>query len=70
LETNPTSRSALLVQIVLFDGVDPLDVIAPFEVFSAGSDALAGALNVRLVGATETGFVTTGTCSTLRHLAS
>lgn len=51
----------MLAQIVLFDGVDPLDVIAPFEVLSAGSDALAGALDVRLVGATETGFVTTGT---------
>ncbi|AQT77995.1 glutamine amidotransferase [Mycolicibacterium litorale] len=51
----------MLAQIVLFDGVDPLDVIAPFEVLSAGSDALAGALDVRLVAASETGFVTTGT---------
>jgi transcriptional regulator GlxA family with amidase domain len=30
----------VLAQIVLFDGFDPLDVIAPFEVLSAGSDAL------------------------------
>lgn len=51
----------MLAQIVLFDGVDPLDVIAPFEVLSAGSDALDGALDVRLVGAAQTGFVTTGT---------
>lgn len=51
----------MLAQIVLFDGVDPLDVIAPFEVLSAGSDALDGALDVRLVGVTQTGFVTTGT---------
>ncbi|GAY19275.1 DJ-1/PfpI family protein [Mycobacterium sp. shizuoka-1] len=51
----------MLAQIVLFDGVDPLDVIAPFEVLSAGSDALDGALDVRLVGATQTGFITTGT---------
>ena len=29
------------VQIVLFDGFDPLDVVAPFEVLVAGSDALA-----------------------------
>ncbi|WP_431233765.1 DJ-1/PfpI family protein [Mycolicibacterium psychrotolerans] len=51
----------MLAQIVLFDGVDPLDVIAPFEVLSAGSDALEGALEVRLVSAAQTGFVTTGT---------
>lgn len=51
----------MLAQIVVYDGVDPLDVIAPFEVLSAGSNALDGALDVRLVGATHTGFVTTGT---------
>jgi putative intracellular protease/amidase len=28
-------------QIVLFDGFDPLDVVAPFEVLVAGSDAVA-----------------------------
>lgn len=38
-------------QIVLFDGFDPLDVIAPFEVLVAGSDALGGELTVELVSA-------------------
>ncbi|MFB2598486.1 DJ-1/PfpI family protein [Herbiconiux sp. P17] len=51
----------MLAQIVLFDGFDPLDVIAPFEVLSAGSDALGGALEVRLVGIDGAGPVTGGT---------
>jgi transcriptional regulator GlxA family with amidase domain len=51
----------LLAQIVLFDGFDPLDVIAPFEVLSAGSDALGGTLDVRLVGIDAAGPVTSGT---------
>lgn len=51
----------MLAQIVLFDGFDPLDVIAPFEVLSAGSDAIGGDLNVRLVGIDGTGSVTSGT---------
>ncbi|BBZ33608.1 DJ-1/PfpI family protein [Mycolicibacterium confluentis] len=38
-------------QIVLFDGFDPLDVIAPFEVLVAGSDAVGGELDVELVSA-------------------
>ncbi|MCK0173011.1 DJ-1/PfpI family protein [Mycolicibacterium sp. F2034L] len=38
-------------QIVLFDGFDPLDVIAPYEVLVAGSDALEGELEVTLVSA-------------------
>ena len=32
------------IQIVLFDGFDPLDVIAPFEVLAAGADAAGSAL--------------------------
>ncbi|MGY0498210.1 DJ-1/PfpI family protein [Nocardia sp. FBN12] len=51
----------MLAQIVLFDGFDPLDVIAPFEVLSAGSDALGGALDVRLVAMDNSGPVTGGT---------
>lgn len=51
----------MLAQIVLFDGFDPLDVIAPFEVLSAGSDALGGALEVRLVGIDDAGPVVSGT---------
>ena len=38
-------------QIVLFDGFDPLDVIAPFDVLVAGSDAVGGDLGVELVSA-------------------
>jgi transcriptional regulator GlxA family with amidase domain len=38
-------------QIVLFDGFDPLDVIAPFEVLVAGSEAVGGDLEVELVSA-------------------
>jgi len=39
------------VQIVLFDGFDPLDVIAPYEVLSAGGLVAGGALTVELVSA-------------------
>lgn len=38
-------------QIVLFDGFDPLDVIAPYEVLFAGGVAAGGALTVELVSA-------------------
>ena len=38
-------------QFVLFDGFDPLDVIAPFEVLSAGGDAAGADLTVSLVSA-------------------
>lgn len=38
-------------QLVLFDGFDPLDVIAPFEVLAAGGDAVGGDLTVELVSA-------------------
>jgi transcriptional regulator GlxA family with amidase domain len=38
-------------QIVLFDGFDPLDVIAPFDVLVAGSDTVGGELVVELVSA-------------------
>ncbi|MYW67031.1 DJ-1/PfpI family protein [Streptomyces sp. SID8379] len=39
------------VQIVLFDGFDPLDVIAPYEVLHAGGAASGGAVTVELVSA-------------------
>ncbi|WP_226367817.1 DJ-1/PfpI family protein [Pseudonocardia sp. ICBG162] len=39
------------VQFVLFDGFDPLDVIAPCEVLTAGSDVLGGALDIGFVSA-------------------
>ncbi|MBY6348906.1 DJ-1/PfpI family protein [Rhodococcoides corynebacterioides] len=38
-------------QIVLFDGFDPLDVVAPYEVLVAGSDFVGGDLEVELVSA-------------------
>ncbi|GAA2588822.1 DJ-1/PfpI family protein [Streptomyces tubercidicus] len=38
-------------QIVLFDGFDPLDVIAPYEVLYAGGAASGGAVEVELVSA-------------------
>jgi len=39
------------VQVALFDGFDPLDVIAPYEVLWAGGLAADGALTVELVSA-------------------
>ncbi len=57
----PPEGVPLLAQIVLFDGFDPLDVIAPFEVLSAGSDLMEDALDVQLVGIAATGPVTSGT---------
>ena len=41
----------MYAQIVLFDGFDPLDVIAPYEVLWAGGRAADGALTVELVSA-------------------
>lgn len=48
-------------QIVLFDGFDPLDVIAPFEVFSAGANASGGDHTVQLVSAEGPREVVSGT---------
>ena len=47
-------------QIVLFDGFDPLDVIAPYEVLSAGGAAAGGALTVELVSVEGPREVTSG----------
>ncbi|GHC45579.1 DJ-1/PfpI family protein [Streptomyces cinnamoneus] len=41
----------MLCQIVLYDGFDPLDVVAPYEVLFAGGTAAPGALRVELVAA-------------------
>jgi transcriptional regulator GlxA family with amidase domain len=41
-------RTPLLAQVVVFDGFDPLDVIAPYEVLWAGGRVAAGALRVEL----------------------
>lgn len=48
-------------QIVLFDGFDPLDAIAPFEVLAARSDAIGGELVVEMVTAEGPRLVTIGT---------
>jgi transcriptional regulator GlxA family with amidase domain len=48
-------------QIVLFDGFDPLDVVAPFEVLAAGSQAVGGELEVELVSAEGPRPVVSGT---------
>src|ERR1700741_4745703 len=41
----------MLAQIVLFDGFDPLDAVAPYEVLEAGCLLSSGALTVELVSA-------------------
>ncbi|MGW7535364.1 DJ-1/PfpI family protein [Amycolatopsis sp. NPDC054798] len=51
----------LRAQFVLFDGFDPLDVIAPFEVLSAGNGFLGGKLAVELASAHGPGVVRSGT---------
>ncbi|REE73618.1 DJ-1/PfpI family protein [Rhodococcus wratislaviensis] len=49
------------VQIALFDGFDPLDVIAPFEVLHAGGLHAGGALTVELASAEGAREVPSGT---------
>jgi putative intracellular protease/amidase len=48
-------------QIILFDGFDPLDVIAPYEVLYAGGTASGGAVSVELVSAEGPREVVSGT---------
>jgi transcriptional regulator GlxA family with amidase domain len=48
-------------QIVLYDGFDPFDVVAPFEVLAAGSEYVGGELVVTLVSAEGPRSVTSGT---------
>lgn len=50
----------LRAQVLLFDGFDPLDVIAPFEALIAGRDFLGGDLAVELVSAHGPGPVRSG----------
>ncbi|GAB3954950.1 DJ-1/PfpI family protein [Streptomyces sparsus] len=49
------------VQIILFDGFDPLDVVAPYEVLYAGGTASGGAVTVELVSAEGPREVVSGT---------
>ncbi|WP_318216236.1 DJ-1/PfpI family protein [Streptomyces sp. SCL15-6] len=49
------------IQIVLFDGFDPLDVVAPYEVLYTGGTASGGAVTVELVSAEGPREVISGT---------
>ena len=57
----------MYAQIVLFDGFDPLDATAPFEVLAAGSEAVGGELEVELVSAEGPRQVTSGTRGLVLH---
>jgi transcriptional regulator GlxA family with amidase domain len=57
----------MLAQIVLFDGFDPLDVVAPYEVLSAGGMVTDGALEVQLVAAEGAREVPSGLGSVSLH---
>lgn len=58
---DPPVRLAPHVQFVLFDGFDPLDVVAPYEVLSAGGATSGGAVTVGLVSAEGPRLVPSGT---------
>ncbi|MER7191206.1 hypothetical protein [Streptomyces flaveolus] len=49
------------IQIVLFDGFDPLDVVAPYAVLYTGGTASGGAVTVELVSAEGPREVISGT---------
>jgi transcriptional regulator GlxA family with amidase domain len=57
----------VIAQIVLFDGFDPLDVIAPFDVLVAGSDMVGGELAVELVSAEGPRQVVSGSRGLVLH---
>jgi transcriptional regulator GlxA family with amidase domain len=61
LAVRPPHDERVRAQIVLFDGFDPLDVIAPFEVLAAGSEEVGGELEVELVSAEGPRPVVSGT---------
>jgi transcriptional regulator GlxA family with amidase domain len=50
-----------LVQVVLFDGFDPLDAVAPYEVITAGRAFLSDAVDVEFVSAEGPRQVVSGT---------
>ena len=55
-----TPRTPFRVQIALFDGVDPLDVIGPFEVLHAANMLSGGAVEVELAHVNAPGRIRTG----------
>ncbi len=57
----------MYAQVVLFDGFDPLDVIAPYEVLWAGGAASGGALTVELVSAEGPREVVSGSGGLILH---
>ncbi|WP_022873375.1 DJ-1/PfpI family protein [Nesterenkonia alba] len=58
----PHDASALpIAQFVFFDGFDPLDIVAPFEVLTAGRDMMGGGLELRMVSAEGPRQVVSGT---------
>ncbi|GAA2829983.1 DJ-1/PfpI family protein [Crossiella cryophila] len=60
----------MLVQIVLFDGVDPLDALGPHEVFAAASQYAPGPLTAELVTVGTARPVLSGTGVTLHAQAA
>lgn len=48
------------IQVVLFDGFDPLDVLGPFEVFHIGAGLTGGRITVELVSAEGPRHVSSG----------
>lgn len=65
--SHPRDDRRVYAQIVLFDGFDPLDAIAPFEVLAAGSDAAGGDLHVEFVSAEGPRAVVSGTLGMVLH---
>ncbi|MDG5482547.1 DJ-1/PfpI family protein [Mycolicibacterium gadium] len=57
----------MYAQIVLFDGFDPLDAVAPFEVLAAGSEFAGDELQVELVSAEGPREVPSGTLGMVLH---
>lgn len=51
MEIDAEGTPHMHTQVVLFDGFDPLDAIAPYEVLYAGGSATDGAVTVELVTA-------------------
>jgi transcriptional regulator GlxA family with amidase domain len=57
---NSPDHAPLLAQIVLFDGFDPLDALAPFEILHAAGSACGGRLRVELASAEGARMVPSG----------
>ncbi|WP_333894144.1 DJ-1/PfpI family protein [Mycolicibacterium gadium] len=57
----------MYAQVVLFDGFDPLDAVAPFEVLAAGSEFAGDELQVELVSAEGPREVLSGTLGMVLH---